>query len=108
MYLKTVLDLSTGSVLQKPITGLPAAELVNHETLWLKNFLSKQTQQTYRAVFREFCQLGRIAFPETSRQGLNCYLAMTGRGDQLQSPLFLAVKTGQNLGHAEYPHHADL
>ena len=49
-------------------TGSPLAELVNHETLWLKNFLSKQTQQTYRAVFREFCQLGQIASPAALSQ----------------------------------------
>ncbi len=30
-------------------------ELVNHETLWLRNFISKQTQRTYTRVFRDFC-----------------------------------------------------
>lgn len=68
MPLKTALDRHTENPLQQPATDSPAAELVNHETLWLKNFLSKQTQQTYRAVFREFCQLGQITSPEALRQ----------------------------------------
>ena len=66
MRLKSAIDLTVKPPL--PATGSTSSELVNHETLWLKNFLSKQTQQTYRAVFREFCQLGEIASPEALRQ----------------------------------------
>ncbi len=66
MPLKTALDLPVKNPLQRPDS--PPTELVNHETLWLKNFLSKQTQQTYRTVFREFCQLGQIASPDKLRQ----------------------------------------
>ena len=68
MHLKSTLDLHTENPLQQPVAGSPASELVNHETLWLKNFLSRQTQQTYRAVFREFCQLGQITSPDALRQ----------------------------------------
>ncbi|MEA3303892.1 MAG: hypothetical protein U9Q75_11535 [Pseudomonadota bacterium] len=68
MYLKTVFGLSAGSVLLEPIIGTAAVELVNHETLWLKYFLSKKSRQAYLAAFREFCQLGRIASPEALRQ----------------------------------------
>ena len=68
MHLKTTLDLPAKKTLQQPIAGPPPHELVNHETLWLKNFLSKQTQQTYRAVFREFCRLGEITSPDALRQ----------------------------------------
>ena len=67
MHLKSALDLSTNSALLQS-TGSPPYELVAHETLWLKNFISKQTQQTYRAVFREFCQLGQITTPDALRQ----------------------------------------
>ena len=66
MPAKTALDRHIENPLQRP--GSSTTELVNHETLWLKNFLSRQTQQTYRAVFREFCQLGQIASPEALRQ----------------------------------------
>jgi hypothetical protein len=40
-----------------PVTLEPelSRELVNHETLWLRNFISKQTQRAYTRVFREFC-----------------------------------------------------
>ena len=66
MPAKTALDLPAKSLLQT--ADSPGRELVNHETLWLKNFISKQTQQTYRAVFREFCQLGQITSPAALRQ----------------------------------------
>ena len=66
MHLKTALDFPAKNPLQRPDS--PASELVNHETLWLKNFLSKQTRQTYRTVFREFCQLGEITSPDALRQ----------------------------------------
>ncbi|MFK7846068.1 MAG: tyrosine-type recombinase/integrase [Rhodothermales bacterium] len=68
MPAKTGLDLPAENPLQQPVAGSPSHALVNHETLWLKNFISKQTQQTYRAVFREFCRLGEIASPEALRQ----------------------------------------
>lgn len=35
-------------------------ELRNHETIWLQNFTSKQTQRTYKLAFEEFCGLHRI------------------------------------------------
>ena len=51
--------LNKPSPLLQPVAGgSPTSELINHETLWLKDFLSKQTQQIYRTVFSEFYQLG--------------------------------------------------
>lgn len=43
-------------------------DLVNHETLWLRNFISKATQRTYTAVFREFCLYLGIDTPEALRR----------------------------------------
>jgi site-specific recombinase XerD len=44
-----------------------ARELVNHETLWLRNFISKQTQRAYTCVFRDFCQFLGVDTPEAFR-----------------------------------------
>ena len=61
-------------IAQKPLSGKIAdvsgqnGSLVNHETLWIKNFVSKQTQQTYLTVFREFCRFGQLSTPEQLRQ----------------------------------------
>ncbi len=56
------------SDIRHPAPFAPSGQLVNHETVWLRNFISKQTKQTYQAVFREFCQLGQITEPEKLRQ----------------------------------------
>ena len=42
-------------------------ELVNHETLWLRNFISQATQRTYKRVFCEFCLFAGVESPEALR-----------------------------------------
>ncbi len=42
-------------------------ELVNHETLWLRNFISQQTQRAYTRVFRDFCVFLSIDTPDALR-----------------------------------------
>lgn len=51
-----------------PVIFSPSGALANQETIWLRNFISKQTKATYQIVFREFCQLGGITKPEELRQ----------------------------------------
>ena len=51
----------------EPVPWAHLPDLVNEETLWLKNFISTQTQRAYSLAFREFCGFLNISTPEAFR-----------------------------------------
>lgn len=63
-----IAEISQNLAFSTPIVFSPSGELANQETIWLRNFISKQTKATYQMLFREFCQLGGISRPEELHQ----------------------------------------